>query len=74
MVSDWNEWKRLQHSMELEGWIVPEEKLREVATEYEESGVHSLAKKIAAEAEASARPLSEIAEEVLREFRGRCGL
>lgn len=74
MVSDWNEWKRLQHSMELEGWFVPEDKLLEVAKEYEESGVNTLAQKIASEVDASGRPLAEVVEEVLGEFRERCGL
>jgi hypothetical protein len=74
MISNWNEWKKLQHSMELEGWIVPDDKLLEVAREYEELGVESLAQKIASEVEASGRPLSEVAAEVLTEFRGRCGL
>jgi hypothetical protein len=74
MVSNWQEWKRLQHSMELEGWMIPEDKLHEVAAEYEKYGIHSLAQKIAREAEESGRPLAEVAQEVLREFRGRCGL
>jgi hypothetical protein len=74
MVNNWEEWKRVQHSMELEGWVVPEEKLLEVAREYEESGIESLAQKIAREAEETGRPLAEVAQEVLREFRERCGL
>jgi|GEM_PF-3723250 len=74
MVNNWNEWKKLQYSMELEGWIVSDEKLLEVAREYEALGVETLAQKIASEAEASGRPLAEVAAEVLTEFRGRCGL
>lgn len=74
MVSNWKAWKRLQHSMALEGWIIPEDKLLEVATHYQESGIESLAEKIATEAEASGRPIAEVAQEALREFRGRCGL
>jgi hypothetical protein len=74
MVNDWEEWKRVQHSMALEGWIIPEEKLLEVATEYEASGVASLAEQIAHLSEESGRPLGEVAQELLREFRERCGL
>jgi hypothetical protein len=71
MAFNWEEWKRVQHSMELEGWMIPEEKLLEVAKEYEASGVESLAQKIALVAEESGRPLAEVAEEVLKAFRER---
>lgn len=71
MVVDWDEWKRLQHSMELEGWSIPDERLREVAKEYEASGVSSLADKIATVAAKSGRPLAEVARELLEEFRER---
>lgn len=74
MVRNWEEWKRLQHSMGLEGWIVSDAKLREVAQQYEDAGVDSLGEKIAREAEASGRPLAEVASASLKEFRGRCGL
>ena len=74
MVGNWDDWKRVQHSMALEGWIIPEETLLEVASEYEASGIGSLGEKIARTAEESGRPLAEVAEELLREFRERCGL
>jgi len=74
MVSKWDEWKTIQHSMELEGWVISEEKLREVAQEYEESGVGSLAEQIASVSEESGRPLAEVAKELLQEFRERCGV
>jgi hypothetical protein len=74
MVNNWEEWKRLQHSMELEGWIVPDAKLLEVAKEYEEAGVETLGQRIAKEAEETGKPIAEVAREVLRDFRGRCGL
>jgi len=72
MAFNWEEWKRVQHSMELEGWIVPEEKLLEIAKEYEASGVGTLSEKIASLAEESGRPLAEVAAEVLQAFRERC--
>jgi hypothetical protein len=72
MVVDWDEWKRVQHSMALEGWVIPEERLQAVVYEYEASGVGSLAEKIAQVVEESGRPLGEVAEELLREFRERC--
>jgi hypothetical protein len=34
MVTDWEEWKRLQHSMSLEGWEVSDSRLLEVAQDY----------------------------------------
>jgi hypothetical protein len=74
MVRNVEEWKRVQHSMALEGWIIPDEKLLEVAEEYEASGIGSLGEQIAHLAEESGRPLGEVAEELLREFRERCGL
>ncbi len=74
MVGNWEEWKQIQHSMALEGWNIPEAKLREVAKEYETSGIGSLAEKIAQVAEETGRPLTDVSREVLEEFRERCGL
>jgi hypothetical protein len=69
MVTDWEEWKRLQHSMALEGWEVSDSRLLEVAREYESQGVSSLGEKIASVAAESGRPLAEVAREVLEDFR-----
>jgi len=69
MLIDWEEWKRLQHSMALEGWVVSDAKLREVAEAYESQGISSLAEKIATAAAESGRPLAEVASEVLADFR-----
>lgn len=74
MVNNWDDWKRLQHLMEFEGWVISDDKLYEVATQYEESGAGSLAARIAPETEESRKPLAEVAERILREFRERCGL
>jgi hypothetical protein len=71
MVGNWDDWRRMRHSMALEGWIIPEERLVELACEYEANGIGALAEKIARTAEECGRPLAKVAEELLREFRKR---
>ena len=68
---NWNEWKSIQHSMAIEGWSIGEKELKNIANEYEAEGYSSLPEKIARTAEASGRPLAEVAKEILAEFRQR---
>lgn len=70
---NWNEWKQIQHSMFLEGWKIGDEELKALALEYEAQGYSSLPEKIVQTAESTGRPLSEVAAEVLSEFRLRRG-
>lgn len=65
---DWENWKRIQRSMEIEGWTIPEEQLLDVAQEYQAVGADALAARIAQLAAETGRPLTEVAREVLAAF------
>ena len=67
-----NDWKRIQHSMTLEGWMISDKSLEKIAHEYEADGMGLLAQEIAEKWNKTNRPLSEVAKEVLTEFRRRC--
>ncbi len=69
MVRDWENWKRIQCSMEIEGWAISDEQLLEVAKEYEATGSESLAARIALMVKQTGRPLSDVVRAVLAEFR-----
>jgi hypothetical protein len=62
------EWKRIQHSMALEGWGISDKSLKKVALNYEAQGMDRLAQKIAEQSNKTKKPLSEVAKEVMDEF------
>jgi hypothetical protein len=67
--ADWGEWKRIQHSMKMEGWTIHDNELEKIASDFLSSGYASLPEQIVREAEESGRPLAEVAKEIFEKFR-----
>ncbi len=66
-----NEWKRIQHSMALEGWTIPDKALEQIALNYEASGMDRLAREIVEHGTKTGGSLSQSAKTVMDEFRKR---
>jgi hypothetical protein len=69
-----NEWKRIQHSMALEGWGIPDKVLEQVALNYEAKGMDPLAREIAEQSSKTGESLSDVAKIVMDEFWKRKAL
>jgi hypothetical protein len=60
-----NEWKRIQHSMALEGWTIPDKALEQIALNYEASGMDRLAREIAEQSSNTGESLCDVAKRVI---------
>ena len=54
--------------MALEGWGISDNRLEQIALNYEAQGMDRLVRKIAEQSNKTKKPLSEVAKEVMDEF------
>ena len=64
----WESWKRIKHSMELEGWKISNEFLKDVAKNYNESEAEEILDKIVKVSKETGRPISLVAKELMGAF------
>ncbi len=66
---EWESWKQIQHSMYLEGFVVSDEDLKQVAKEYEGKGYSEAINRAKEIAERTGQSVVEVGGALIRELR-----
>lgn len=59
------DWKFIQKSMEVEGYVISDDELAQIAAEYEKTGQHELVTKALSRAKSSGKSALEIAADLV---------